>query len=66
YARHFEKMNVQPIETTVFGETRDALQTDLAPFDQVLDETIVRAVTAGDTEAAYVALVEAAAPSAAR
>jgi alkanesulfonate monooxygenase SsuD/methylene tetrahydromethanopterin reductase-like flavin-dependent oxidoreductase (luciferase family) len=66
YARHFEKMTVQPIETTVFGDTREALQAGLAPFDQVLDETIVRAVTAEDTEAAYMALVRAAAPAASR
>jgi alkanesulfonate monooxygenase SsuD/methylene tetrahydromethanopterin reductase-like flavin-dependent oxidoreductase (luciferase family) len=64
YARHFEKMHVQPVETTVCGDTRQALQAGLAPFDEVLDETIVRAVTAEDTEKAYVALLRAAAPSA--
>jgi alkanesulfonate monooxygenase SsuD/methylene tetrahydromethanopterin reductase-like flavin-dependent oxidoreductase (luciferase family) len=66
YARHFAKMKVQAIETTVFGDTSDALQAGLAPFDNALDETIVRAVTAADTAEAYLTLLRAAAPARAR
>ena len=39
-----------------------ALEERLAPFDAVLDETVVRAVAVEETTAAYLALLSAAAP----
>jgi alkanesulfonate monooxygenase SsuD/methylene tetrahydromethanopterin reductase-like flavin-dependent oxidoreductase (luciferase family) len=62
YARHFERMEVRAIETAIFGETGDDLQPRIAAFEQAVDETVVRAITAEETAAAYMALLEAAAP----
>jgi alkanesulfonate monooxygenase SsuD/methylene tetrahydromethanopterin reductase-like flavin-dependent oxidoreductase (luciferase family) len=63
YAAHFRRMGVQGIETCVFGEDAATIQTGLARFDAVLDETVVRAITAEETAEAYLTLLRAAAPS---
>jgi alkanesulfonate monooxygenase SsuD/methylene tetrahydromethanopterin reductase-like flavin-dependent oxidoreductase (luciferase family) len=62
YAAHFERMGVRPMETVAYGEDAAALQRNLAPYDAVLDETVVRAVVAEESVAAYLAVLHAAAP----
>lgn len=62
YAAHFERMGVRAIETSVAGPTPAALQAGLMAFDDVVDEVVVRAITAEETPAAYLDLARAAAP----
>ncbi|MGH2616018.1 MAG: LLM class flavin-dependent oxidoreductase [Thermomicrobiales bacterium] len=62
YAAHFARMNAGPMEAVAFGEDARALQRDIAQFDAVLDETVVRAVVAEETAAAYLAVLHAASP----
>jgi alkanesulfonate monooxygenase SsuD/methylene tetrahydromethanopterin reductase-like flavin-dependent oxidoreductase (luciferase family) len=63
YAAHFARMGVGPMDTVAYGEDASTLGHGLAPFDAVLNETIVRSVV---TEAAsargYLELLHAAAP----
>jgi alkanesulfonate monooxygenase SsuD/methylene tetrahydromethanopterin reductase-like flavin-dependent oxidoreductase (luciferase family) len=61
YAAHFARMSVGPMETVAYGEDASSLGRGLAPFDAVLDETVVRAVVAEQTAAAYSAVLRAAA-----
>jgi alkanesulfonate monooxygenase SsuD/methylene tetrahydromethanopterin reductase-like flavin-dependent oxidoreductase (luciferase family) len=63
YAAHFERMNATPLATAVTGTTPTEIRRGLAPFDDLLDETIVRAITAAETPAAYRELLTAAAPA---
>ena len=49
-------------QTAVIGDTREVIQAGLAPFAGGLDETVVRAIVGEETAAAYLALLEAAAP----
>ena len=46
YAAHFARMGVGPMGTVACAEDATALAESLAPFDAVLDETVVRAVVA--------------------
>ena len=62
YAAHFGRLGADPMETAVAAASPDELQRGLASFDAVLDETIVRAVTAEETLSAYIVLLEAATP----
>lgn len=62
YGAHFARMDGRPNETAVIGNTPDEIQSGLLLFDEGLDETVVRAVTESDTESAYRALLDAAAP----
>lgn len=61
YAAHFKRMGVPAIGTAIAATTPDAL-TALDAWNGVVDEIVVRAITAHDTEAEVVRLVEAAAP----
>ena len=45
-----------------FGETPAEIQAGLAAFTPLLDETVVRAIVGDESDAAYLALLEAAAP----
>ena len=65
YAAHFARMGVEPMETVAYGESAAALGRGLAPFDAVLDETVVRAVVPDEATTArgYRAVLDAAAPS---
>lgn len=65
YAAHFERMGAAPMETSVVGETVEHLQQGLAAFTGVVDETVVRAIVGNEGLDDYLALLEAAAPSAA-
>lgn len=62
YASHFEKMGASAYETAAHGDTAQALQDQLIPFNPLVDETVVRAITAGDTLDAYLQLAEACVP----
>ena len=62
YAAHFARMGVGPMGTVACAEDATALAESLAPFDAVLDETVVRAVVAEETTATYLAVLSAAAP----
>jgi alkanesulfonate monooxygenase SsuD/methylene tetrahydromethanopterin reductase-like flavin-dependent oxidoreductase (luciferase family) len=64
YAAHFARMGVEPMETVAHGEDAAALQRSLAPYDAVLDETVVRAVVAEEATTAfgYLEVLHAAAP----
>jgi hypothetical protein len=55
-------MGTPAAETAVVGDTRAAIQAGLAAFTTELDETVVRAITGEESLAAYMALLEAAAP----
>jgi alkanesulfonate monooxygenase SsuD/methylene tetrahydromethanopterin reductase-like flavin-dependent oxidoreductase (luciferase family) len=62
YAAHFARMGVQPIDTAVAGDDPETIRNGLAPFAAVLDETVVRAITADESVEAYEQLLRAAAP----
>jgi alkanesulfonate monooxygenase SsuD/methylene tetrahydromethanopterin reductase-like flavin-dependent oxidoreductase (luciferase family) len=64
YAAHFARMGVGPMECVAQGEDAAALRGGLAPFDAVLDETVVRAVVAGAaaTVLGYLEILHAAEP----
>lgn len=62
YAANFARMGTPAEETGVIGETAADIQAGLAAFTPLLDETVVRAIVGEETDAAYLALLEAAAP----
>lgn len=62
YGRHFASMGVSAVETSVTGNDRYTIHSKLQPFDEVLDETVVRAITAEESLDQYLALLCAAAP----
>lgn len=62
YAANFARMGTPAEKTAVTGESAAEIQAGLAPFASELDETVVRAITGEETAAAYLALLEAAAP----
>lgn len=63
YAAHFVRMGVTPMEASIAADTPDALQSALRAWDGVLDQVIIRAITAHDTTEEFLALARAAAPS---
>jgi alkanesulfonate monooxygenase SsuD/methylene tetrahydromethanopterin reductase-like flavin-dependent oxidoreductase (luciferase family) len=63
YDAHFARMRAGPMATVACGDTPDAIQRALAAFDVALDETVVRAVLAKETEEAYLEVLRAASPS---
>jgi alkanesulfonate monooxygenase SsuD/methylene tetrahydromethanopterin reductase-like flavin-dependent oxidoreductase (luciferase family) len=65
YADHFKRMGVRAIDTAVAGDTPEEIQAGLAQWDGVLDEVVVRGITANDTEPQVLELIRAAAPSSA-
>lgn len=62
YAANFERMGATAMETAVWAEDRSGIQAGLAAYAPVLDETVVRAIAAEETAAAYLRLLAAAAP----
>jgi alkanesulfonate monooxygenase SsuD/methylene tetrahydromethanopterin reductase-like flavin-dependent oxidoreductase (luciferase family) len=62
YAANFARMRTPAEETAIIADSRDGIRLGLAPFTTLLDETVVRAITGEETAAAYLALLEAAAP----
>ena len=64
YADHFERMDVDPVETGIRGETATDIQRGLERWKGVLDEIVVRSITPNDTLEETLALVRAGAPRA--
>jgi alkanesulfonate monooxygenase SsuD/methylene tetrahydromethanopterin reductase-like flavin-dependent oxidoreductase (luciferase family) len=62
YAAHFSRIGVPAFGTTLFG-TGPEIQRQLAAFDGVLDQVVLRAIAAEETVEAYLDLVKACAPS---
>ncbi len=63
YEKHLARMHATALDTCVVGPDGAALQPGLARFEAVLDETIVRAITADDSLDGLVELARACAPS---
>jgi alkanesulfonate monooxygenase SsuD/methylene tetrahydromethanopterin reductase-like flavin-dependent oxidoreductase (luciferase family) len=63
YADHFARMGVAPSATGVAAGTAAAVPGALARWERVLDDVVVRAITASDTVDETVALVRAARPA---
>jgi alkanesulfonate monooxygenase SsuD/methylene tetrahydromethanopterin reductase-like flavin-dependent oxidoreductase (luciferase family) len=62
YAANFSRMGSPAEATGVVGDTPAEIQAGLAAFTPLLDETVVRAIVGEESDAAYLALLEAAAP----
>jgi alkanesulfonate monooxygenase SsuD/methylene tetrahydromethanopterin reductase-like flavin-dependent oxidoreductase (luciferase family) len=62
YGAHFQRMGVKPAETSVAAQRADEVGPALARWQAVLDEVVVRAITAQDTLEENLALVRAAKP----
>ncbi|MGI8643801.1 MAG: LLM class flavin-dependent oxidoreductase, partial [Thermomicrobiales bacterium] len=62
YARHFARMGASAYETAVHADDAASLQEQLMPFNPLVDETVVRAITAEETTDAYLELAAACAP----
>jgi alkanesulfonate monooxygenase SsuD/methylene tetrahydromethanopterin reductase-like flavin-dependent oxidoreductase (luciferase family) len=63
YADHFARMGVSARDTAVCGVDSAALQAGIAAHEPVLDETVVRAITADDSAPSILELLRACAPS---
>jgi alkanesulfonate monooxygenase SsuD/methylene tetrahydromethanopterin reductase-like flavin-dependent oxidoreductase (luciferase family) len=63
YARHFARMQAQPLQTCAYG-TKEKIQSGLAAFDKEVDETVVRAVSDRETLDAYMGILKSAKPGA--
>lgn len=63
YAAQFARTDAQPLDATVAAPDEDSLRAGLASFDEVLDETVVRALPADDSVDAYLEVVAAARPA---
>lgn len=61
YARHFSRMQAQPLATCAYG-TKDKIQRGLTAFDAEVDETVVRAVSDRETLDAYMGILRTARP----
>lgn len=62
YADHFARMGVGARQTAIAVERPEELPAALQAWDGVLDELVVRAITAADSEEQVLELVRAAAP----
>ena len=49
YAAHFRRMGVSGMETAVTGRTGEEIDRGLAAWNGIVDEVVVRAITAGDS-----------------
>jgi alkanesulfonate monooxygenase SsuD/methylene tetrahydromethanopterin reductase-like flavin-dependent oxidoreductase (luciferase family) len=63
YAANFQRMGVKPVETAVAANDEAGVRRALAKWDGVIDEIVLRAITAHDTTEETLALVRAAKPS---
>lgn len=59
YASHFARMGAKPVETAIAAPTAGALAAGLARWQGVVDEVVVRAITAQDTVEDHLALLRA-------
>jgi alkanesulfonate monooxygenase SsuD/methylene tetrahydromethanopterin reductase-like flavin-dependent oxidoreductase (luciferase family) len=63
YASHFERMGVKPVETAIAAQTAKDLPAALAKWRGVVDQIVLRAITAKDAVEENVALLQAARPA---
>lgn len=63
YARHFSRMGFDAVDTLVSSADAASLQAGIAEHEQVLDETIVRAITPDDSASNILELLRACAPA---
>lgn len=59
YAANFRRLGFSAIESAVHATDAASLRAGLEPFLEVVDEPVVRAITATESLAAYLALVDA-------
>jgi alkanesulfonate monooxygenase SsuD/methylene tetrahydromethanopterin reductase-like flavin-dependent oxidoreductase (luciferase family) len=62
YGAHFERMGVKPVETCIAASSAGAIPAALGKWQGVVDEVVLRAITAEDTLAQHLELVRAAKP----
>lgn len=62
YGANFQRMGVDPADTGIAAATADAVGPALAKWQGVLDELVIRAITAQDTVDEHLALVRAVKP----
>lgn len=63
YAAHFDRQGIPAAQTAVRGEDAQAIQQAIKPYEERLDETVIRAITADDSAEKILELLHAAAPS---
>ncbi len=63
YAANFERMGVKPVDTAIAAASPDAIPPALGRWRGVVDEVVLRAITAKDTVEENVALLRAARPA---
>lgn len=63
YGEHFIRMGTSAYDTCVSGPDAATLQAGIKRHEAVLDETVVRAITADDSAASILPLLRACAPS---
>ncbi|MGI8968061.1 MAG: LLM class flavin-dependent oxidoreductase [Chloroflexota bacterium] len=62
YATHFERMGAAAVDTGIIGETAADIQRGLSAWDGIVDEVVMRAITANDEPEEIRELLEAATP----
>jgi alkanesulfonate monooxygenase SsuD/methylene tetrahydromethanopterin reductase-like flavin-dependent oxidoreductase (luciferase family) len=62
YGAHFVRMGVKPFETAIAAPDPQAIPPALARWNGVIDEVVIRAITATDTVEEHLALLRAAKP----
>ncbi len=63
YGANFERMGVKPLQTCIAVDKPEAVPAALGTWDGVIDEVVLRAMTANDTLEEHLALVRAARPA---
>jgi alkanesulfonate monooxygenase SsuD/methylene tetrahydromethanopterin reductase-like flavin-dependent oxidoreductase (luciferase family) len=63
YGAHFERMGVKPVETCIAAQQAGEIPSALGRWQGVVDEVVLRAITAEDTIAEHLALLHAARPA---
>ena len=63
YGANFERMGVKPVETCIGAQQAEEVTTALGKWRGVVDEVVLRAITADDTSEENLALLRAAKPS---
>lgn len=66
YARHFERQGIEANLTVLRGKNPPVLQAQIAEYEAILDETVVRAITKDDEAETILALLSACAPGGGR
>lgn len=62
YAAHFRRMGTGAMDTTIAATTPQDIRSALAAWDGLVDDVVVRAITAHDTTEEVLGLIEAARP----